>query len=62
MAADIYTKAFHDSVRWNSLGEHINLVEPGALKLPHIHDLHSLLLTGSVPVTGKKIHDEQKMP
>ena len=56
MAADIYTKAFQDSVKWNTLCEQINLVEPKDLELPHIHALHSLLLTESSPVTGKKIH------
>ena len=35
MAADIYTKAFQDAVKWNNLCEQINLIEPSALSLPH---------------------------
>ncbi len=29
--------------------------------LPHIHALHSLLLSESAPITGKKIHDHQNL-
>ncbi len=55
MAADIYTNAFQDAVKWTNLCEQINLIELSALGLPHIHALHSLLLSESPPVTGKKI-------
>ncbi len=54
MAADIYTKAFQDAAKWTNLCEQINIVEQSDLAKPHIHALHSLLLTESSPVTGKK--------
>ncbi len=62
MAADIYTKAFQDAVKWNNLCEHINIVEQSELKKPHIHALHNLLLTESIIVTGKKIANLNMMP
>jgi hypothetical protein len=54
MAADIYTKAFHDAIKWTNLCEQINIVEPADLAKPHIHALHALLLNTSAVVTGKK--------
>ncbi len=56
MAADIYTKAFQDAVKWINLCEQINIFDQSALKKPHIHALHNLLLTESVIVTGKKVN------
>ena len=61
MAADIYTKAFQDAVKWTNLCEQINIVEPADLAKPHIHALHALLLTTSTLVTGKKIHENPSM-
>jgi hypothetical protein len=61
MAAGIYTKAFQDAVKWTNLCEQINLVEQSDLELPRIHALHSLLLTESSPVTGKKIHSNSHL-
>ncbi len=56
MAADIYTKAFQDAVKWTNLCEQINIFDQSALKKPDIHALHNLLRTESVLVTGKKIN------
>mgnify|MGYP002811126287 CR=1 FL=1 len=56
MAADIYTKAFQDAVKWTNLCEQINIFDQSALKKPHTYALHNLLLTESVLVTGKKIN------
>ena len=61
MAADIYTKAFQDAVKWNNLCEQINLIEPAALALPHIHALHSLVLSESTTITAKKIQTAQHL-
>jgi hypothetical protein len=61
MAADIYTKAFQDIVKWTNLCEQINIVEPSDLAHLHIHALHALLLNTSSPVTGKKIHESTSL-
>ena len=61
MAADIYTKAFQDAVKWINLCEQINIVEPADLAKPHIHALHALLLTTSSPVNGKKIYENTSL-
>ena len=61
MAADIYTKAFQDAVNWNNLCEQINIIEPEALGLPHIHALHSLVLSESTTITAKKIYGAQNL-
>ena len=61
MAADIYTKAFQDAVKWNNLCEQINLIEPSALSLPHIHALHSLVLSESTAITAKKVLTAQNL-
>ena len=62
MAADIYTKAFQDAVKWTNLCEQLNIIEPSDLERPHIHALHSLLLSTSTPITGKKVQDQYLMP
>ncbi len=61
MAADIYTKAFQDAVKWTNICEQINLIEITDLTQPHIHALHSLLLSESSPITGKKIQGQQQL-
>ena len=61
MAADIYTKAFQDATKWTNLCEQINLIDVTQLSLPHIHALHSLVLSDSAPVTGKKIQPQQTL-
>ncbi len=54
MAADIYTKAFQDAVKWTNLCEQINIVGEHMLGEAHIHALHARLLVASTLITGKK--------
>ena len=41
--------------------EQINLIEPSALALPHIHALHSLVLSESTDITAKKVVAAQNL-
>ena len=61
MAADTYTKAFQDAVKWTNLCQQINLIEITDLTQPHIHALFSLLLSESSPITGKNIQCQQQL-
>ena len=41
--------------------EQINIIEPDALALPHIHALHPLVLSESTTITAKKIQGTQNL-